>query len=328
MDKLLRSGSSALVSGTVAGVVMAAALAWLAKREGKGALQPVNATSHWLHGDQAGAVREASLSHTGIGFATHHVSAVFWAFIFENYLATQPPRTPMLMLRDASVMSAIAAAVDYGLTPKRFTPGWEEVLPPRSIGVTYAAMALGLAAGAMLTQQLATHHGNVQATQKERHMSDIERVWELMAKVQFCMFSTWTGSRLRSRPMYPHLNRSENSVRFLTDVRQHKDEEVEEFPQVCLSFSDPRAQKYVSVSGTARLANDRELIRKLWSFPSKAWWDSAEDPNIRVITVAPHEAEFWDSPGTVISYVKMAAAAISNTRPEVGENRKVSMESM
>ena len=51
-------------------------------------------------------------------------------------------------------------------------------------------------------------------------------------------------------------------------------------------------------------------------------------PNIRVITVAPHEAEFWDSPGTVISYVKMAAAAISNTRPEVGENRKVSMESM
>ena len=46
-------------------------------------------------------------------------------------------------------MSTIAAVVDYGITPKRFTPGWEE-FSKRSIGVTYAAMALGLATGAML----------------------------------------------------------------------------------------------------------------------------------------------------------------------------------
>jgi len=50
-------------------------------------------------------------------------------------------------------MSTIAAIIDYGITPKRFTPGWEEVLSKRSIGLTYVAMALGLAAGAMLTQE-------------------------------------------------------------------------------------------------------------------------------------------------------------------------------
>jgi hypothetical protein len=44
-------------------------------------------------------------------------------------------------------MSAIAALVG-GITPKRFTPGWEEVLSKRFIGVTYAA--IGLMAGAML----------------------------------------------------------------------------------------------------------------------------------------------------------------------------------
>jgi hypothetical protein len=137
---------------------MTAALFLLAKKEGKGAVQPTNSTSHWLHGEQAGAFRDADLSHTAIGYGTHHASALLWAFIFEEWLSTQPPRTSALMLRDASVMSAVAAAVDYGITPKRLTPGWEEVLSVRSIAIAYGAMALGLAAGAMLTQSQRLHH--------------------------------------------------------------------------------------------------------------------------------------------------------------------------
>jgi hypothetical protein len=50
------------------------------------------------------------------------------------------------------VVAAIAAAVDYGLVPKRLTPGWESVLTKRSILATYGLLALGLAAGAMITQ--------------------------------------------------------------------------------------------------------------------------------------------------------------------------------
>ena len=66
-------------------------------------------------------------------------------------------------------------------------------------------------------------------------------------------------------------------------------------------------------------------FRQLFSTPAKAWWDWAEDPNIRVLKISPDDAEFWDSPGSIISYVKMAAAAISGTRPNLGDNRKVSM---
>jgi general stress protein 26 len=59
--------------------------------------------------------------------------------------------------------------------------------------------------------------------------------------------------------------------------------------------------------------------------PAKAWWDSAEDPNIRILKVTPDDAEFWDSPGNVISYVKMAAAAVTGSRPNLGDNRKVAL---
>ncbi|HJU18551.1 MAG TPA: hypothetical protein VJ770_19030 [Stellaceae bacterium] len=49
------------------------------------------------------------------------------------------------------MMSAIAAAVDYGATPKRLTPGWELVLSKHLMVATYGAMALGLAGGALVT---------------------------------------------------------------------------------------------------------------------------------------------------------------------------------
>lgn len=152
-----------------------------------------------------------------------------------------------------------------------------------------------------------------------------EKVWELAEKIGFCMLTTQSGSDLKARPMSAHGERIENAFYFLTDVDSHKDDEVAEHPKVCLAFADSKGQKYVSISGVAEVRNDREKIRDLWSTPAKAWWDSADDPSIRILKVTPNSAEYWDIPGTVISYIKMAAAAVTNTRPNLGDNAKVEM---
>jgi general stress protein 26 len=154
---------------------------------------------------------------------------------------------------------------------------------------------------------------------------DIDRAWELMKKIGFAMLVTSDGGRLRARPMGAYLERDENAIYFLTDAGRHKDAEIEANPQVNLSFAAPDSQKYVSVSGTAVVSNDRAKIRELFSTPAKAWWDSAEDPNIRVLKISPEDAEFWDAPGSVISTVKMAAAAATGSRPALGDNRKVAL---
>jgi general stress protein 26 len=154
---------------------------------------------------------------------------------------------------------------------------------------------------------------------------DSDRAWELMKKIGFAMLVTRDGDKLRARPMSPYLERENNAIYFLTDVHRHKDDEIARNPNINLSFADPSGQKYVSVGGTAAVSNDRAKIRELFSTPAKAWWDSADDPNIRVLKISPEEAEFWDSPGTIISYVKMAAAAVTGTRPEIGDNRKVAI---
>ena len=154
---------------------------------------------------------------------------------------------------------------------------------------------------------------------------DVDRAWELMKKIGFAMLVTRDGDKLRARPMSAYLERENNAIFFLTDVRRHKDEEIAKNPGINLSFADASDQKYVSVTGTAVVSNDRSRIRQLFSTPAKAWWNSAEDPNIRVLKITPDDAEFWDSPGTVISYVRMATAAVTGTRPEIGDNRKVAM---
>jgi general stress protein 26 len=154
---------------------------------------------------------------------------------------------------------------------------------------------------------------------------DIDRAWELMDKIGFAMLVTHDGNKLRARPMRAFLEREANAVYFLTDARRHKDEEIARNPGVNLSFANASNQKYVSVTGTAAVSNDRAKIKQLFSTPAKAWWDSAEDPNIRVLKITPDDAEFWDTPGSVISYVKMATAAVTGSRPEIGDNKKVAL---
>lgn len=136
-----------LMSGTAATLATSAVLAVLARAESKSPVQPMNATSHWYWGRAAGDVREVDLPHTALGAMTHYAASLLWAGVFEAARRLRPGRTP---LGDALAVSALAAAVDYGLVPKRLTPGWERVLSPASIGVAYVALAATLALCARL----------------------------------------------------------------------------------------------------------------------------------------------------------------------------------
>lgn len=154
---------------------------------------------------------------------------------------------------------------------------------------------------------------------------DVSRVWDLMEKISFCMLATWNGTELRSRPMDARPRRKANVIYFLTDVRHQKDDEIARYPKLNLAFADTDAMKYVSLSGHAEVSNDRAKIKELWEPTAKAYWDSADNPNIRLLTVTPLDAEYWDSPGKVISMIKMGVAAATGAKPDIGENRKVAM---
>lgn len=154
---------------------------------------------------------------------------------------------------------------------------------------------------------------------------DIERVWKLMNKIGICMLASHDGRLIRGRPMAAHVDREENCIYFLTDADSHKDEEIERDPTVAVFFADTSGQNYVALSGDAVVSDDRAKIKELWSTPAKAWWDDPEDPSIRVLKVTPRDAQYWDGPGTIAAYAKMAVAAMTSGTPDMGDQAKVRM---
>jgi hypothetical protein len=145
----LRILSNAIVSGLAATATSTAALAIVAVTDGKGAAQPLNATSHLVYGDEAADFRDADVDHTVIGFGTHAAATIFWAAAYEASLKIHPPRPDLSVLGRAASIGLLAAVVDYTITPRRFTPGWELVLSKKSMAVVYVAMATGFAGAAL-----------------------------------------------------------------------------------------------------------------------------------------------------------------------------------
>lgn len=166
---------------------------------------------------------------------------------------------------------------------------------------------------------------------KEHHDNDktpqevADRIWELAGKIDICMFTTWDGERQRSRPLSARVKREEDAIYFLVDVSGEKNHQIEKYPFVSLAWADNGGHRYAVMSGKAAVSNDRAKITDLWSDWDKAWWEDANDPSIRLITVSPEDGELWDSPNAAVALVKMAAAAVTGKAPDMGENQKVEL---
>lgn len=143
----LRDG---VVSGTAASATSTAALALLGQLQDGSPVAPTNAISHWLWGDGAARVDRATARHTLAGYAIHHGASVFWATLYERYLADPGGRRPATrVLGDAALAAALACAVDYTLTPRRLRPGYEKRLSRGALAAVYAAFGAGLAAATL-----------------------------------------------------------------------------------------------------------------------------------------------------------------------------------
>ena len=137
----------ALVSGTTASLLSTAALAAFGHRETGRPLAPINAVSHWVYEPEALHADEASMRHTALGLVTHHAASVLWAAVYAAGRQAVRPGSPP-SLTGAALTAALAAFVDFKLTPKRFTPGFEHRLSTPALVGVYGALAVGLLIGA------------------------------------------------------------------------------------------------------------------------------------------------------------------------------------
>jgi general stress protein 26 len=155
----------------------------------------------------------------------------------------------------------------------------------------------------------------------------LDRVWDIIENVSVCMLTTRFPGGLRSRPLEARPDREQGVIRFVVDVRAGKDEEIEEAPEVGLTFIDDKAKAYLSITAQAVVLDDHAMAREIWKKTDDAWWDGADDPNVRVLCIAPQTAELWDGPASAsVARYEFAKAFATGEKPNLGENRKVTVE--
>ncbi len=148
--ELLRN---AFVSGTTSALASLGVLVLSGRRETGSPFAPINAVSHWFFGDRAAHRDDATAKYTLTGFATHYGASIFWALLYEALHGLRRDNSAAATLVDGAAVAAIACFVDYRLTPRRLMPGYEQRLSRGALALVYAAFALGLAAGAQITDR-------------------------------------------------------------------------------------------------------------------------------------------------------------------------------
>lgn len=143
----LREGA---VAGSAASLLSTAALAALGPRQAGSVPGPLNAASHWLWGDQSLREDGSTWRHTLTGLLTQHAASIMWATLYARVYGhrEEAKRLPNAIAGGIAT-SAVAYVVDYTITPKRFTPGYEHRLDGKGMLGVYVALAIGFTAGAL-----------------------------------------------------------------------------------------------------------------------------------------------------------------------------------
>ncbi|AWH24940.1 pyridoxamine 5'-phosphate oxidase family protein [Stenotrophomonas sp. YAU14D1_LEIMI4_1] len=151
----------------------------------------------------------------------------------------------------------------------------------------------------------------------------IAQLSELIKDVEVAMFTT-TGvdGRLYSRPLGTQQVDFDGDLWFATAADSPKVAEIALNPRVNVAYASTSKNTYVSVSGRARIVDDREKIEALWSPAMKLFFPGGkDDPNLRLIQVRAETAEYWEGPGTLLGKaLSFVLSAVQDDPAQLGDN--------
>lgn len=156
---------------------------------------------------------------------------------------------------------------------------------------------------------------------------DLAKLWTMIKGIRVAMLTSRDGTHLRSRPMAASQSSFDGTLWFFTRASAHKVDEVEALSQVAISYADPSAENYVSLSGTASLVQDPALIEQYWTPLLKTWFPKGkEDPDVALLRIEVAQAEYWDAPSsTVVHLYGYVKATLTGESPQPGGHDKLTL---
>jgi general stress protein 26 len=156
----------------------------------------------------------------------------------------------------------------------------------------------------------------------------IKRISEMIKDVRIAMLSTVTPEGvIHSRPMATQEAEFAGELLFLGRKESNKMGEIDQQPQVTVTYVDSKNHRFVTLAGCATLSQDPTTIHELWNPMYKAWFpEGKDDPAITVIRVDVDHAEYWEAPANaIVRNYQLLKAAVTKEGAHVGEHQEVTL---
>ncbi|KAL8981072.1 MAG: hypothetical protein Q9177_005687 [Variospora cf. flavescens] len=171
---------------------------------------------------------------------------------------------------------------------------------------------------------------------KEENKNDPElkeKVGDLVKFVESCKFGMMT-TRIESSGL---LEGGGLDLLFHTNTESGKTDDLKSDPKINMAFLDGQGQ-WASISGTADIVTDREMVRKYYSPTLKAWLGDLgdgkhdggpEDPRIGVIKITAQTATYAISEGSLVSRgYQVAKGTVTGQAANVNKLREITEEEL
>lgn len=159
-----------------------------------------------------------------------------------------------------------------------------------------------------------------------------ETLWELIKDIKFGMFTHRNAHGvLHAHPLTTQNQSVDEAVKLYFFVQRDSEiaSAIATERQVCVAYSDPGSDSYVSVSGEARIEEDQAKKNELFTEMAKAWFPGgASDRSLALLTVRLRHAEYWETDSAkMVQLFKIVKAAVTGdpSPPNLGDHKKIRM---
>lgn len=158
------------------------------------------------------------------------------------------------------------------------------------------------------------------------HGEETNKVVSIINDIRVGMFTTLDEhGKLVSRPLVAQEVKDDGDLWFFTARGTSQVGQIALNPRVNVSFAS--RSSWVSIAGEAEVIDDLTKARELWNPIVEAWFpDGPETPGLVMIRVDSDSAEYWDTPGGMVTTVlQWATSRITGERIQAGESHTVEL---
>lgn len=161
----------------------------------------------------------------------------------------------------------------------------------------------------------------------------LNELYELIDDIEIALMTTRRpDGRLVTRPMDTQDRGPGGDLWFVTSIETHKVDELQSDPNVCLGYYDDGSKEWVSVSGKARISQDRAKIHELYEDHWKAYFGDEggekdggpDDPRLALIFVDAVSVTYMKSKfSTPRVLFELAKGMVTGEQAELGRTEEL-----